>query len=116
MSFHTLDHLLDQYGYAVVFAGIMLESIGLPLPGESLMIAAAQFPYAVQILDYYHATQHLWSVANAWFGEETLEAKKWMAAREAELKADQVRLVLRAIQEWKPRSAAKRQLRQASTW
>jgi hypothetical protein len=75
------------------------------------LIAAAQFPYAIQILDYYHATQHLWSVANAWFGEQTPEAKAWMEAREAELKADQVLLVLRAIREWKPRSAAKRQLR-----
>jgi hypothetical protein len=74
-------------------------------------IAATQFPSAVQILDYYHATQHLWSVANAWFGEATAEATAWMEAREAELKADQVLLVLRAIREWKPRSAAKRQLR-----
>jgi hypothetical protein len=77
------------------------------------LLAAAQFPYAVQILDYYHATQHLWSIANAWFGEETAEAKAWMEAREAELKTDQVLLVLRAIREWKPRSAAKRQLREA---
>ena len=43
MSFHyhSLTHLLHDYGYAVVFLGIMLESIGLPLPGESLMIGAA---------------------------------------------------------------------------
>lgn len=75
-------------------------------------IAAAQFPFAVQILDYYHATQHLWSVANAQFGEETPGAREWVAAREAELKADQVFLVVRAIRAWKPRSAAKRKLRE----
>jgi membrane protein DedA with SNARE-associated domain len=44
MSFPALpsiDSLLQQYGYAAVFVGILLESTGLPLPGESLMIAAA---------------------------------------------------------------------------
>ena len=40
---HALHNLFEQYGYAAIFAGIMLESIGLPLPGESLMIAAALY-------------------------------------------------------------------------
>jgi membrane protein DedA with SNARE-associated domain len=39
----SLHGLLHQYGYWVVFWGILLESIGLPLPGESLMIAAAVY-------------------------------------------------------------------------
>jgi membrane protein DedA with SNARE-associated domain len=43
MWLQGLTHLFDEYGYAVVFAGVMLESIGLPLPGESLMIAAALY-------------------------------------------------------------------------
>ena len=43
MSLHPLDRLLEAYGYAAVFVGILLESMGLPLPGESLMIAAALF-------------------------------------------------------------------------
>jgi membrane protein DedA with SNARE-associated domain len=43
MLLHALDHLFDQYGYGVIFAGVLLESIGLPLPGESLMIAAALY-------------------------------------------------------------------------
>ncbi len=42
-SFHALDHLLHEYGYLTIFLGILLEAIGLPLPGESLMIAAAIF-------------------------------------------------------------------------
>jgi membrane protein DedA with SNARE-associated domain len=40
-SLQWLDGLLQQYGYSVIFLCIMLESIGLPLPGESLLIAAA---------------------------------------------------------------------------
>ena len=41
LPFQSLTNLLHDYGYAAVFLGIMLESIGLPLPGESLMIGAA---------------------------------------------------------------------------
>ena len=43
ISFHQLDGLFGEYGYAVIFIGVMLESMGLPLPGESLMIAAALY-------------------------------------------------------------------------
>ncbi|MEP7205742.1 MAG: DedA family protein [Casimicrobiaceae bacterium] len=32
---------LDQYGFAAVFGAILLESLGLPLPGETFLIAAA---------------------------------------------------------------------------
>lgn len=40
-SLHTVENILQDYGYGAAFAGLMLESIGFPLPGESLMIAAA---------------------------------------------------------------------------
>jgi membrane protein DedA with SNARE-associated domain len=48
---HALETLLQQYGYAVVFFGILLESTGLPLPGESLMIAAALYAATTHRLD-----------------------------------------------------------------
>ncbi|MDX6381668.1 MAG: hypothetical protein QOI57_2692 [Rubrobacteraceae bacterium] len=32
--------LLAQYGYLIVFFGVMLESAGVPLPGETILIAA----------------------------------------------------------------------------
>jgi undecaprenyl-diphosphatase len=32
--------LISQYGYLVVFFGVMLESVGVPLPGETILIAA----------------------------------------------------------------------------
>jgi membrane protein DedA with SNARE-associated domain len=53
MWLHGLNHLLDQYGYGVVFAGVLLESIGLPLPGESLMIAAALYAAGTGHLDIF---------------------------------------------------------------
>ncbi len=39
----TIDQILSlisQYGYLVVFFGVMLESVGVPLPGEAILIAA----------------------------------------------------------------------------
>jgi membrane protein DedA with SNARE-associated domain len=53
LSFRSIDGLLGEYGYAVVFLGVMLESIGLPLPGESLMIAAAIYAATTHHLDIY---------------------------------------------------------------
>jgi membrane protein DedA with SNARE-associated domain len=32
---------LDQYGYLAVFGGLLLESFGMPLPGETMLIAGA---------------------------------------------------------------------------
>jgi membrane protein DedA with SNARE-associated domain len=43
--------LFRDYGYMVIFVGIMLESTGLPLPGESLMIAAAIYAASTHNLD-----------------------------------------------------------------
>ena len=50
---HWLDHLFSEYGYAVVGIGVMLEATGLPLPGESLMIAAALYAAATHRLDIF---------------------------------------------------------------
>jgi membrane protein DedA with SNARE-associated domain len=36
----TLAALLARYGYAVVFAGVFLENLGVPVPGETALLAA----------------------------------------------------------------------------
>jgi membrane protein DedA with SNARE-associated domain len=41
LSLHHLTELLHTYGYVVVGLVIALESIGLPLPGETLLISGA---------------------------------------------------------------------------
>lgn len=44
MDLHELtremEPYLTEYGYAAVFVGIFLESLGLPAPGETLLVAA----------------------------------------------------------------------------
>ncbi len=32
--------LIERYGYLIVFLGVMLEGVGLPLPGETVLITA----------------------------------------------------------------------------
>ncbi len=37
----NVDHLLHTYGYLAVFLLVGAESIGIPLPGETILIAAS---------------------------------------------------------------------------
>lgn len=55
-SSHTLHHLLAQYGYVAVFAFVMVESLGVPFPGETMVIAAA----------LYAGSSHRLAVALIW--------------------------------------------------
>ncbi len=36
-------HVLAGYGYAAIFIVVMLESAGVPLPGETILVGAAAF-------------------------------------------------------------------------
>ena len=36
----SLLHLIGHYGYLIVFFGVMLESAGVPLPGETVLITS----------------------------------------------------------------------------
>ncbi len=42
-STHTLDQLLSNYGYLAVFVFVMIESLGIPFPGETMIITAALY-------------------------------------------------------------------------
>src|SRR5262252_2128895 len=43
VSTHTVDAWLESYGYLVVFLLVMIESIGVPVPGETALIGAALY-------------------------------------------------------------------------
>lgn len=38
-----LQHVIASYGYAAIFVIVMLESAGIPLPGETILVSAAAF-------------------------------------------------------------------------
>lgn len=72
---------------------------------------AHHYPKAVQILDYYHASEHLGTVANAWYGEGTDAAKQWVKARQADLLSDCVESVIRSMRSWRPAEDESKEVR-----
>ena len=43
VSPHDLQHVLATYGYWAVFAFIAIESMGIPFPGETMLLVAAMY-------------------------------------------------------------------------
>lgn len=77
-------------------------------------LVAKQFPLAVQILDFFHACQHLAQVAEARFGKDSQASRDWQKARQEELKSNQLAKVLQQIAVWHPTNQAKRHLRKST--
>ena len=47
----TVQHLIAHYGYAAIFLVVMLESTGIPMPGETILITAAALAGTKHALD-----------------------------------------------------------------
>lgn len=77
-------------------------------------IAATQFGNAVQIVDFFHACQHLAEVADARFGPETSASKEWQKARQEDLKNNRLPTVLSEIKAWRPSNAHKQTMRRSA--
>jgi membrane protein DedA with SNARE-associated domain len=43
VSSHEIEHLLHHYGLGLVFAAVGLQALGAPLPGTTVLIAAALY-------------------------------------------------------------------------
>jgi uncharacterized protein UPF0236 len=69
------------------------------------------FAKSVQILDFYHACQHLWSVAHAQFGESDEASKTWMQEQQERLLSNQVAEVIAAVESWEPTEQEGREVR-----
>jgi len=48
-------------------------------------IAAQHFPGAIEIVDLYHARQHLWDLARALFPNEEVKQKRWVLRQQHKL-------------------------------
>jgi hypothetical protein len=64
-------------------------------------LATHHFPDAVEIVDWYHVSQHLWEVAHAWYGEGK-KADAWVKNNKTRLMEDGVDRVISSIKQWKP--------------
>jgi uncharacterized protein UPF0236 len=76
--------------------------------------AAWLFPKALRILDYYHASERIWAVANARWGEATAPAQRWAQSKLSQLKRGQVRQVMAAMRGLKISSAEGQRVQQAA--
>jgi membrane protein DedA with SNARE-associated domain len=53
LSTHTIDGWLASYGYLVVFLLVMIESIGVPVPGETALVGAALYAGSTHKLEIW---------------------------------------------------------------
>jgi hypothetical protein len=79
-------------------------------------LAAKQFAGAVQIVDFFHAAQHLATLAEERFGKDSQEGRDRVAARCRELKQNDLAGVLSQIEAWHPTAAAKQDIRRTTYW
>jgi membrane protein DedA with SNARE-associated domain len=47
----TVQHLITHYGYGAIFVIVMLESAGIPMPGETILVTAAVYAGTKHALD-----------------------------------------------------------------
>lgn len=55
------------------------------------------FPKRVEVLDWYHAVEHLWAAGRDRWGEGSTQAQEWVAERKQELWEGRVKAVLAAL-------------------
>ena len=70
-------------------------------------------PTRVELLDFYHATQHVHTVAAAMLAKKPAAAAAWWAEQRQELLAFGPGRLLIAVQNWQPATKAAREVRRA---
>ena len=77
--------------------------------------AAKHFTQRTQILDFFHASEHLWAVARARFGTDTKadaqKASEWIDQQKTLLLDNRVAEVVEDIRGWQPDKAADLEIR-----
>lgn len=83
-----------QVAHEVIFIGDGAEWIW--------NLAELHYPGATQILDYYHATEHIHSLAHIMYGEQSPQGERWAKDHCRELKRSGPTSLLRAMKRMKP--------------
>ncbi|WP_309713583.1 ISKra4 family transposase [Armatimonas sp.] len=95
MPSHYISHLgeaatFGKHWEALALSCGSLKSKCLVVIGDGATwiwnLASTHFPRAVQILDFYHASEYVSAVARAVFGEQEAQKSAWLASRLHELK------------------------------
>src|SRR5438034_1048320 len=66
-------------------------------------IAALHFPGTIEIVDLYHAREHLANLGKCIYGPTCREAKQWAAARSEQLDQGDVEAVITSMKRLRPR-------------
>ena len=66
---------------------------------------ALHFPGSVEILDYYHACEHIWAFATARYGEGSAKRKRWAQTQCRKLKTSGPACLLRSLRRYKPKTS-----------
>lgn len=73
------------------------------------------FASRTQILDFPHATEHLWNFGRAWHGDKTeaekTSAREWVGQQKERLLAGEASLVLAAMDSWEARTVEQRDIK-----
>ena len=67
-------------------------------------LASEHFPQAIQILDLFHAKEHLGNVAKAIFGPDSEKTLPWIKDRHAELDDGKIDAIIAALKIYSSRS------------
>lgn len=68
--------------------------------------ATLHFPRATQVVDFWHASEHIWSLSRSLYGEGSAQGKRWAQERVRSLKEDGPTPLLRALKRRKPTTVA----------
>lgn len=60
-------------------------------------LAEQHFPSAIQIVDLYHARQHLWELAHALYPNGEAKQKRWMIRQQSKLDAGEIEKLVRSL-------------------
>lgn len=72
-------------------------------------IARQYFPWATEIVDLYHAREHLANLGKAIYGTTSVQAKQWAAARSEQLDEGDVEAVITSMKRLRPRQPTVRE-------
>lgn len=64
-------------------------------------LAEERFPHATGVLDFYHASQHLWAAAHALHEDDSGQAKRWVEPLLHKLRHGKEKIVLKRLGELK---------------
>lgn len=67
-------------------------------------LADQHFPGAIQIVDLYHACQHLWELSAKLFPNDEQARKRWMARSLKQLEAGKIEALVKTLSELRPQS------------